>query len=579
MSGSPSDLPVERCISHLLLQVPLPKAGGPPVLVPLPALNCPMILSNPPGKDLPLVDLPFQRLFACLDVPTIVTIVVSLLSLERKLLIVSTRPSLVLDVCELLKALLFPFDLCAPYVPRLTEPFVSCLDFPGAIFVGIYDDGTKNGLASTVRSNPPEDSAIVDLDTGGIDCSGNRYEVLKQCWNLIPAGPRSILVSEVETLCRDAGIVPGQEPLDSQVDPAFDTCVPFTALIGDFHDDGHDTREPLDDRAVRDAFLRFFTATMAGYERFLVPPDLDFKTSGSEWFDTQGFIAAASKEQTPYLNNLVSTQLFQLFIQRRTEDSDVHCLFFDECLIEYHSSTVPYGRLGGDVETVISNDEGPPQMLYSLLVDQSCAEPYQPLSNGSLDDKVNVSKVVEESSIDNPNIKERSSDLFMNGQGDLVTTPARDGLPDFSQYIYVLDGNPCFPQKMNPNYFSPREPDSLLVEISKAPLPLLTRSEREIEEARRRRKKATSCRGLNNQRRCLWQLPKLMVSQFDCLSKPILLLSRHYLAGIPFSWYLVAVYSIPSISERYHFRGTITLFTKGARGYSSPSQQAENNSR
>jgi len=514
MSSSPSDLPVERCISHLLLKVPLPKPGGPAVLVPLPALNCPMILSNPPGKDLPLVDLPFQRLFACLDVPTIVTIVVGLLSLERKLLIVSTRPSLVLDVCELLKALLFPFDLCAPYVPRLTEPFVSCLDFPGAIFVGIFDDGTKNGLASMVRSNLPEDSAIVDLDTGGINCSGDRYEVLKHCWNLIPAGPRSILVSEVETLCRDAGIVPGQEPLDSQVDSAFDISVPFSSLVDDFHDAGHSEREPLDDRAVRDAFLRFFTSALAGYERFLVPPDLDFKTSGSEWFDTQGFIAAASQEQTPYLNNLVSTQLFQLFIQRRTEDSDVHCLLFDECLIEYHSSSIPYGRLGGDVETVLSNNEGPPQMMYSLLVDQCCAESHHNFSNGSFNDEVNESETLQILPGNDDQHQAESHDLFTNEQGDLITTPARDGLPGFSQYVHVLDGNPCFPQKLNPNYFSPKEPDSLLVEISEAPLPLLTRSEREIEEACRKRKKATSYRGLNNQRRCLWQLPKLMGSHF-----------------------------------------------------------------
>lgn len=87
----------------------------------------------------------------------------------------STRPSLVLDACELLRALLFPFDLCAPYVPRLTQPFMSCLDFPGAIFVGIHDDGSRDGLAALVRNNLPEDSAIVDLDTGEIDCSGERY--------------------------------------------------------------------------------------------------------------------------------------------------------------------------------------------------------------------------------------------------------------------------------------------------------------------------------------------------------------------------------------------------------------------
>lgn len=203
LSGSSSDLPLERCISHLLLTVPVPKHGGPNVIVPLPALNQPMILSLPPLKDFPLVDLPYHRLMACLDIPTIVTIVLGFLALERKVrerrrhlyipnflvatslhniisclvakvVIMSTRPSLVLDACELLRSLLFPFDLCAPYVPRLTEPFMSCLEFPGAIFVGIHDDGCSDGLAAVVRKSPPEDSIIVDLDTGTISCSGNR---------------------------------------------------------------------------------------------------------------------------------------------------------------------------------------------------------------------------------------------------------------------------------------------------------------------------------------------------------------------------------------------------------------------
>lgn len=89
LSGSSSDLPLERCISHLLLSVPVPKAGGPCVIVPLPALNGPMTLSMPPAKDFPLVDLPFHRLLACLDVPTIVTIVLGFLTLERKVCIVS----------------------------------------------------------------------------------------------------------------------------------------------------------------------------------------------------------------------------------------------------------------------------------------------------------------------------------------------------------------------------------------------------------------------------------------------------------------------------------------------------------
>jgi len=85
----------------------------------------------------------------------------------------SAYPSLVLDACELLRALLFPFELCAPYVPRLTQPFMSCLEFPGAIFVGIHDDGSPDGLATNVRENVPEDTIIVDLDTGEVQGDSN----------------------------------------------------------------------------------------------------------------------------------------------------------------------------------------------------------------------------------------------------------------------------------------------------------------------------------------------------------------------------------------------------------------------
>jgi hypothetical protein len=84
LSGSSSELPLERYISHLLLSVPLPKPGHQCILIPLPALASPMVLGLPPIKDLPLVDIPFRRLFSCLDVPTVVTIVFGFLALERK---------------------------------------------------------------------------------------------------------------------------------------------------------------------------------------------------------------------------------------------------------------------------------------------------------------------------------------------------------------------------------------------------------------------------------------------------------------------------------------------------------------
>lgn len=518
ISESCSDLPLERYISHLLLSVPLPRPGGPSVLVPLPALNEPMILTMPPEKDFPLLDLPYHRLFACLDIRSIVIIVLGLLALERKVIVMSTRPSLVLDVCELLRSLLFPFELCAPYVPRLTEPFKSSLDFPGAIFVGIHDDGDPNGLAATVKSTYPEESIVVDLDSGDIECDGDRYETLTGIWNIIPASARSVLESELKTLCRDANIVDGQEPLDSLLDSAFYVDL-ADAVEG--YDVNAESREALDDRAVRDTFLRFFCSVLGGYERFLVVPDADFLISGNEWFDAQGFLASVSTGKAAYLTSLVSTQLFQSFIQRRTEASDVHCMLFDECLVEFHSSPVPYGRLGGDVEAMPSTGSSQPQMLYSLLVDQSAAIPsaYDQstmVTNRSMDASdadssisIHLSKHYA-SVLDMPG---KYSESRVNGVGDLITAPSRQDLRAGKKFIYCVDGNPCFPHHLNAGLFLPSEPRSLEIEISNAPDPLLARSERELEEANRRRRMATSYRG-SNQRRCLWQLPKLMGSHF-----------------------------------------------------------------
>jgi hypothetical protein len=308
-----------------------------------------------------------------------------------------------------------------------------------------------------------------------------------------------------------------------------------------FDDPGHRVREPLDDRAVRDAFLRFFCAVLGGYERFLVVPDVDFLISGNEWFDTEGFLATASHEKAPYLRSLVSTQLFQSFIQRRTESSDVRCLLFDECLSEYHSSPIAYGRLGGDVETITSTETGQPQMIYSLLVDQSASDPSTHVSDeqmgsfferqGEKESKLGDSDTdssacqamkTSQSALDlsermqNDQSFLKYAESFLNEVGDLVTAPSKQELPEGQRFVYCVDGTPCFPHKLRPDLYLPCEPESWLVEMSTTPSPTLSRSNREIEEANRRRRMATSYRGLHNQRRCLWQLPKLMVRFPSC---------------------------------------------------------------
>lgn len=336
-------------------------------------------------------------------------------------------------------------------------------------------------------------------------------------------------MNELETLCRDAGLVPGQEPINSQLDPTFDVSLPMsTTLTEDFDDCGHKDLEPLDDRAVRDCFVRFFCSILGGYERFLVVPDMDFLISGNEWFDAQGFLAAAPQDRAPFLGSLVATQMFQSFIERRTEASDVHCMLFDECLAEFHSSTVPYGRLGGDVEEITAVNDIKQRFLYSLLVDQCATEVQDPGSdeggrnkglNTSLDgsdSEMNMSSGFRGYSHDadlscaSTIIMEHG--FIINSSGDLATAPLREGLPSNSRFVYCVDGSPCFPHKFDSGLFFPEEPELLSAETSEIIVPVLTRSDRELEESIRRRKTATSYRGLHSQRRCLWQLPKLMVS-------------------------------------------------------------------
>ena len=388
--------------------------------------------------------------------------------------------------------------------------FLTCvkqLEFPGAIFAGIYDDESPDGLAAMVRKELPEDSVIVDLDSGEIDCSDDRYAVLKQSWGAIPSSLRSTLVSELETLCRDAGIAPGQEPLDSEVDASFFASVPGLLVDDSGHHDGFSVPAPLDDRAIRDAFLRFFCAVLGGYDRYLVAPDMDFMTSGNEWFDSQGFLSSRPSELSAYLQLLLPTQLFQSFVQRRTESSDIRCLLFDECLAEYHSSPDPYGRLGGDIEATGQTQQGQPEMLYSLLVDQCCS------ADSSQSGDVGSNSDVPDSG-QTDSVTTDSTTVSLSMEATILSLPSAVSLPPGLLYTYCRDGHPHFPQTLNHSLFLPIEPTSLDLGVVEYRSSLLARSQREMDDAYRRQKTATSTSGLSGQRRCLWQLPKLMVCAY-----------------------------------------------------------------
>lgn len=81
---------------------------------------------------LPFLDLSFERLFQCLDVGHVGTIL-ALLLLERKVLVVARHESLLTEVMEAFRALLFPFKWESCYVsppPRRTNKHHARPDSP-----------------------------------------------------------------------------------------------------------------------------------------------------------------------------------------------------------------------------------------------------------------------------------------------------------------------------------------------------------------------------------------------------------------------------------------------------------------
>ena len=345
---------------------------------------------------------------------------------------------------------------------------------------------------------------------------------MKECWEVIPSEQRSLLISEIETICRDAALVPGQEPMGLEIEAALSV----TPVV-------HEEHTQLNDRAIRDSFLRFYCTMLKGYERFLLVPDIDFLVSGNEWFDKDGFIAAMkTQSRSAYLASFVDTQLFQSFIQRRTEASDVQCLLFDECLNEFHSSTLPFGRLADDIDL----EDGDNPYVYNLLVDQCAAEPFD-------------CRDQDDASIAETSLLTTHTDqgFLINNSGDLVTAPSRNNLPPGQRYVYCLDGHPHFPQSLDSDMFYPQEPSVLSADLAQAPVPVLTRSDRELEVSQLRRKLAVSHRGVQRQRRCLFQLPKLMVSHTSKANRINILINttnnEFILEGISFSQYMVNVHS------------------------------------
>jgi hypothetical protein len=162
LSLSPSlPLPLERYIEHTIQDVPLPPRGYTSVGFTLGDKH--IITSRPPLNTFPMLDVPLQLLFQCLDCNNLLAVFSAMLC-EQHVCLFSKHLSLLTPIAEALQALMFPFRWVASYIPLLTmegEP-LELFEAPQPYFYGWCGDVQDTGLLNA--ANRSYELLCVDLD-------------------------------------------------------------------------------------------------------------------------------------------------------------------------------------------------------------------------------------------------------------------------------------------------------------------------------------------------------------------------------------------------------------------------------
>jgi hypothetical protein len=128
--------PIERYIMNLCDEIPAPPPGAFEVQVNI--LDSVIRFWSPPAKlPIAFVAIPYQTLFDCLDIDNILHLFLAL-TMERKILLVSSQHSILTVCCEILCSLLFPMRWSHLYVPLLPRFLCPMLDAPGTKIKSLY---------------------------------------------------------------------------------------------------------------------------------------------------------------------------------------------------------------------------------------------------------------------------------------------------------------------------------------------------------------------------------------------------------------------------------------------------------
>ncbi|XP_055954138.1 C-myc promoter-binding protein-like [Argiope bruennichi] len=319
--SGPHKVPLERIISHFMLEVPFPSVQRPRILIQL--ADYTITLAQPGDTQLPLTGASFIQLLKNLGPDNCLKILLFALT-EQKILFHSLRPDVLTSVAEAVVNLIFPFHWQCPYIPLCPLGLSDVLCAPVPFLVGV--DSRYFDLY-----DPPHDVTCIDLDTNTFLISEEKRHLNTK---LFPKRPARILRNTLQTLY--GKLVSTRCSSNSSLLLASNSA----QIDYDFKAKKNERQLELE---IQEAFLRFMASILKGYRQYLLPittaPTIG-TTDPNSLFDLTGFLRSRDKAYGRFFSLVMKTQMFIRFIEERSfvSDKDASLAFFDECTEKIDSS-------------------------------------------------------------------------------------------------------------------------------------------------------------------------------------------------------------------------------------------------
>ncbi|KAG7327114.1 hypothetical protein KOW79_008720 [Hemibagrus wyckioides] len=231
-----------------------------------------MELRRPMDSRLEHVD--FESLFSCLSVRQVVCVFASLL-LERRVIFIADKLSVLSSCAHAVVALLYPFSWQHTFIPVLPSSMVDIVCCPTPFLVGILSSSLPK-----LKELPVEEALMVHLGT-------DRF--IRQLDDEASLLPRKLQAALEQALEQRNHIL--DQDSDSESD---DECNTLNSVVSE-------------------AFIRFFLETIGHYSLFLTQGE-----RGERVFQREPFRkSVASKSIRRFLGVFMESQMFAGFIQDR----------------------------------------------------------------------------------------------------------------------------------------------------------------------------------------------------------------------------------------------------------------------